>query len=66
MALDRKSMKKFNDPQQYLVSFFIRVMLMILEAPESLIEELEQAIKLSQDQKQEVQQRIQRILKEKE
>lgn len=54
----------YESNTDYLVNFFVRTLLLILEAPDSLLDDLEKAIRLSQEQKQELRRKIGKVTKE--
>ena len=41
--------------------FFVQTLLLVLEMPDSLIDELEEALKLSSEQKREMQERLRKL-----
>ncbi len=51
----------FTSSEEYLYHFYVQILLLILDAPDSLLDELEQAIHLAREKKVEMQQRIEKL-----
>lgn len=53
----------YESNTDYLVNFFVRTLLLILEAPDSLLDDIEKAIELSQEQREEIRKRVNKVTK---
>ncbi len=51
----------YNSSEDFLMHFFVQTLLLVLEMPDSLIDELEEALKLSSEQKREMQERLRKL-----
>ncbi len=55
----------FRSSEDYLWHFFIQVLLLTLDMPDEMIDELEQALKLAKERKQEMKERLERLKEQK-
>ena len=55
----------FTSSEEYLYHFFVQILLMVVDAPNSLLDELEQAIKLAREKKAEMQERLDKLEEQK-
>ncbi len=57
--------KKYESSEHYLMHFFVQVLLLVQDAPESILDELEKAIHLARQHRKETQERLEEMQKRK-
>lgn len=55
---------EYESTHDYLVQFFVRTLLLILEAPDDLLDDLEKAINLSSEHKRELKRKLSKVTEE--